>query len=99
MLFVDAINITTEDSPTGISENNTDASKSSVEISINNGNCVSVSNSLNREVNISIYRANGELLHSLALDAFDTQEFVLLDGMYIVKADKYTRKIRVTNVK
>ena len=94
-LFIDAMSITENDPITGILENNIKISENDVEVNISNENFVSINNPLNRDVNVAIYKMNGELLHSSVLNSFSAQEFSLSAGLYIVKAGNRTQKIRI----
>ena len=98
-LFIDAMSIIENDINTGIDENNIKISENDVEVNIGNENCVSINNPLNRDINVAIYKMNGELLYSSVLNSFSAQEFSLSAGLYIVKVGNKTQKIKIRTVK
>jgi hypothetical protein len=93
-LFVDAMSVVENDETTGILAESTETSEQRVDINICNGN-LSINNPLNRSISVFIYSVNGELLHSSALNSSVVQEISLADGVYIVKADNRTKKIKI----
>ena len=98
-LFVDAMSVVENDETTGvIAENIESSERNSVDINICNGN-LSINNPLNRNINVFIYNINGELLLSSAINSFTVQEISLPDGLYIVKADNKTQKMKIGVVK
>ena len=96
MLFVDAMSITSENNMTDIGGGGMiNPEHLSVDIEVSNRNRVLINNMLDKKANVWVYAINGNLLHSYVINSFSTQELVLKDGMYIVKTNNCTKKIRI----